>query len=57
MSPRIKVFLVDDHRLFLSGVRVELRDAFDLLGEAEDVEAAIAGITKADPDVVLVASR
>ena len=54
MSPRIKVFLVDDHRLFLSGVRVELRDAFDLLGEAEDVEAAIAGITKADPDVVLV---
>jgi len=54
MSPRIKVFLVDDHRLFLSGVRAELRDAFDLLGEAEDVEAAIAGITKADPDVVLV---
>jgi len=54
VSPRIKVFLVDDHRLFLSGVRVELRDAFDLLGEAEDVEAAIAGITKADPDVVLV---
>ena len=54
MSARIKVFLVDDHRLFLSGVRAELRDGFDLVGEAEDVEAAIAGITTADPDVVLV---
>ena len=54
MSARIKVFLVDDHRLFLSGVRAELRDGFDLIGEAEDVEAAIAGITTADPDVVLV---
>jgi DNA-binding NarL/FixJ family response regulator len=54
VSDRIKVFLVDDHKLFLSGVRSELQGRFDLVGEAVDVESAIAGITTAKPDVVLV---
>ena len=49
-----KVFIVDDHALFRSGVRSELGDRVEVVGEAEDVEPAIAGITESLPDVVLL---
>ena len=49
-----RIFLVDDHRLFLSGVRNELADAFEIIGEAGDVDDAIAGIRAGNPDVVLL---
>jgi len=49
-----KVFIVDDHALFRSGVRSELGDGVEVVGEAEDVEPAIAGITDCLPDVVLL---
>ena len=51
-TPRI--FLVDDHQLFLSGVRNELADAFDIVGDAGDVDDAIAAIRSTEPDVVLL---
>lgn len=54
MTERISVFLVDDHRLFLSGVRSELGDKFDVKGDAGDVAGAVAGITSSPPDVVLL---
>jgi DNA-binding NarL/FixJ family response regulator len=54
----IRVFLVDDHRLFLSGVRTELADRDDvsvrIVGEAVDVESAVEGIRETAPDVVLL---
>ena len=50
----ISVFLVDDHELFLSGVRSELGEEFDVVGSANDVDEAIAQILDARPDVVLV---
>lgn len=50
----ISVYLVDDHRLFLSGVRAELADEFAIVGWADDVDTAIAGIRGLNPDVVLV---
>ena len=50
----ISVFRVDDHELFLSGVRSELGDTFDVLGSANDVDDAIAQILDLRPDVVLV---
>jgi DNA-binding NarL/FixJ family response regulator len=50
----IRLFLVDDHRLFLSGVRTELGSDFEVVGEASDVDDAIAGIRAAKPDVVLL---
>lgn len=50
----ITVFLVDDHELFISGVRSELENEFELLGSASDVDAAIELITERRPDVVLV---
>ncbi|MGZ8754484.1 MAG: response regulator [Acidimicrobiia bacterium] len=50
----IKVFLVDDHQLFLSGVRAELDASFELVGVASDVDDAIEDIRTAMPDVVLI---
>jgi len=54
MTARPRVFLVDDHRLVLSGVRAELGDAVDIVGEASEVEAAIEMIGERTPDVVLL---
>jgi DNA-binding NarL/FixJ family response regulator len=54
MTDKLKVFLVDDHQLFLSGVRSELKDSFEIVGEAQDPEEAIALIPDAAPDVVLL---
>jgi DNA-binding NarL/FixJ family response regulator len=48
------VFLVDDHRLFLSGVSAELDDSFDVVGQSDDVDAAVDMIRATVPDVVLV---
>ena len=48
------VFLVDDHELFLTGVRTELDEVFDVVGTANDVDTAIAAIRRADPEVVLI---
>ena len=46
--------IVDDHGLFRSGVRVELGDQVEVVGEADDVEPAIALIASCVPDVVLL---
>lgn len=50
----IKVFLVDDHELFLSGVRAELGERFEIAGWARDVDEAVERIRRTSPDVVLV---
>ena len=50
----ITVYLVDDHRLFLSGVKAELADEFRIVGSAFDVDTAIVEIRGLNPDVVLV---
>lgn len=49
-----RVFLVDDHAMFRSGVRSELAGHVEVVGEAEDVEPAIKAITECVPDVVLL---
>ncbi len=49
-----RVFLVDDHRLFLAGVRSELQDKVELVGEATDVDVAVQEIRAIKPDVVLL---
>lgn len=54
MTDRVRVVLVDDHRLIRSGVRTELGDAVDVVGEAGDVDEAIRVITAEKPDVVLL---
>jgi DNA-binding NarL/FixJ family response regulator len=51
---RPRVFLVDDHHLFRAGVKAELGDRFDVVGEADEVAAAVELIAEREPDVVLL---
>jgi DNA-binding NarL/FixJ family response regulator len=51
---RVRVFVVDDHSLFRSGVRAEVEPAVEVVGEAGDVAAAIEGIRALHPDVGLL---
>jgi DNA-binding NarL/FixJ family response regulator len=55
----VRVVIVDDHRVFRSGVRAELGPAvadgrLDIVGEAGDVEEAVAVVAHTRPDVVLL---
>ena len=49
-----RVVLVDDHDLFVAGVRAELGDTVDVVGQAGTVADAVALIKEVDPDVVLL---
>jgi DNA-binding NarL/FixJ family response regulator len=50
----VRVVIVDDHRMFRTGVRAELGERVDVVGEADDVDSAVAMITATAPDVVLL---
>jgi DNA-binding NarL/FixJ family response regulator len=54
VRPRRRVVVVDDHRLFRAGVRSELDDSIEIVGEAATVAEAIPLIRETDPDVVLL---
>ncbi|MEP7180536.1 MAG: response regulator transcription factor [Pseudonocardiales bacterium] len=49
-----RVLLVDDHAMFRSGVRAELGDRVDVVGEAGTPAEAIAAIRSSRPEVVLL---
>jgi DNA-binding NarL/FixJ family response regulator len=51
---RPRVCIVDDHGLFRAGVRSELGDQVEVIGEADDVQPAIDLIAERRPDVVLL---
>ncbi|MCU1375291.1 MAG: two component transcriptional regulator, LuxR family [Actinomycetia bacterium] len=51
---RPRVVIVDDHQMFRAGVRVELGEAVEVVGDAADVEGAIQLIREVAPDVVLL---
>jgi DNA-binding NarL/FixJ family response regulator len=58
-TDRVRVVLVDDHRLVRSGVRAELDSAdtggaVSVVGEAGDVDEAVRVIAAEKPDVVLL---
>ena len=55
----VRVAIVDDHRVFRSGVRAELAGAehdgrLAIVGEAGDVDEAVAVVAHTRPDVVLL---
>lgn len=50
----IRVFIVDDHDLFRSGVRSELSSDLEVIGEASEAAPAIDLIREREPDVVLL---
>jgi DNA-binding NarL/FixJ family response regulator len=49
-----RVVLVDDHALFRAGVVAALAGAVDIVGEADDIDTAVAEIRRTRPDVVLL---
>ncbi|MEV4256215.1 response regulator transcription factor [Spirillospora sp. NPDC049652] len=53
-SPLRRVVLVDDHQMFRTGVKAELGTSVEIVGEAGDVDEAVAVIRAATPDVVLL---
>ena len=53
-SPAVRVFIVDDHELFRSGVRSELQGDLEIVGDAGTVAEAITAIPSLHPDVVLL---
>ncbi len=54
MSARSRVVIVDDHHLFRAGVRAELGDAVEIVGDADGVVDAVQLIAREQPDVVLI---
>ena len=50
----IRISMVDDHRLFLSGVKAELEGSVDVVSASSDIDEAIDAIRDHRPDVVLV---
>lgn len=50
----IRVLVVDDHAMFRSGVRQEIQDHVEIIGEASSVDEAIEMINKLKPQVVLL---
>lgn len=51
---QIRVAVVDDHEMFRAGVIATLQPSFDIVGQAGDVESAVAMIAQTKPDVVLL---
>jgi two-component system, NarL family, response regulator LiaR len=56
VTPAIRVLLVDDHPVVRQGLRALLstQDGIDVIGEADDGEAAVAAAERLSPDVVLM---
>jgi DNA-binding NarL/FixJ family response regulator len=52
MNP--SVVIVDDHELFRAGVRSELAEHVEVVGDAAGVDTAVPAILAAEPDVVLL---
>ncbi|WP_156743942.1 response regulator transcription factor, partial [Occultella aeris] len=50
----LRLVLVDDHRMIRAGVRSELADDLEVVGEADDVPSAISVVHTLRPDVVLL---
>ena len=49
-----RVVLVDDHQLFRAGVRAELEQLVEIVGDAATVDEVVALIARVQPDVVLL---
>ena len=50
----LRVVIVDDHAMFRAGVRHEIGQSCQVVGEGEDVATAVSTIIAEEPDVVLL---
>lgn len=59
MSPKIKVFLVDDHEIFRNGLKqlVDSEPDMEVVGEAGDGEMALEVLRTLSPDVIIMDIR
>jgi DNA-binding NarL/FixJ family response regulator len=59
VSRAIRVLVADDHHLVRSGLRamLDVQDDLDVVGEAEDGQAALAAVDELTPDVVVMDIR
>lgn len=53
MTPRPRVLLADDHRMFADGVRSLLADEFELVGIVEDGLALVEAALRLRPDLIV----
>jgi DNA-binding NarL/FixJ family response regulator len=51
--PPVRVVLADDHPVWRDGVRADLGEGFEVVGEASDADEAIATIRATEPDLVV----
>jgi len=49
----IRLVVADDHPIWRSGIRTDLGDGFDVVGEAADAGTTITAVRQLHPDVVL----
>ncbi len=58
-SKRIRVIIADDHPIVRTGLRLmlQMRDTFELVGEAENGAMAVSLVQEQQPDVVLMDLR
>ena len=54
MKAARRIVIVDDHGIFRAGLRSELGDSIEVVGEAGTVGEAIPLVVETDPDVVLL---
>ena len=53
MDGVIRLVVADDHPIWRSGIRTDLGDGFDVVGEAADAGTTITAVRQLHPDVVL----
>jgi DNA-binding NarL/FixJ family response regulator len=51
--PPVRVVLADDHPVWRDGVRADLGEGFEVVGEASDADETIATIRATSPDLVV----
>ncbi len=54
MPKTLRIVLVDDHEVVRTGMRSILSEDFDVIGEADNVEAAVDLIRERTPDLVVL---
>ncbi|MGL4832477.1 MAG: LuxR C-terminal-related transcriptional regulator [Propionibacteriaceae bacterium] len=53
-TKKLRVVIVDDHAMYRAGVKAEIGNDVEVVGEGEDVATAVAAIQATRPDLVLL---